>query len=221
MSKINKDITLFDKFIILLMIFIKLVRGTLKKITIKSSGMLFIGSHTRITHRHYMRFGKNTKVESYAEIQGLSKKGIVFGDNVTIGRNCQIRPSSYYGTGNIGLGLKIGDNSSVGPDGYIGCSGLITIGKNVMIGPKVSLFAENHKFYSTKRTIKSQGVENLGITIEDDCWIGSGVIILDGVTIGCGSVIAAGALISKNVPSQSIVIDKRNKLIVKRQKNRR
>ena len=62
-------------------------------------------------------------------------------------------------------------------------------------------------------TIQSQGVNNKGIIIEDDCWIGSGVIILDGVTIGHGSVIGAGTLISRDIPPESIVIDKRNKSI--------
>ena len=107
----------------------------------------------------------------------------------------------------------IGDNSSIGPDAYVGCSGKIVIGKNVMFGPKCSLFAENHNFKDTNVTIKSQGVNQRGIVIEDDCWIGSNVIILDGVTIGKGSVIGAGALVTKNIPAGSVVIDKREKMV--------
>lgn len=133
-----------------------------------------------------------------------------FGDYVTIGRGVMIRPSSYYGR-DLGMGLTIGEHSSIGPYGYVGCSGKITIGKNVMIGPKCSLFAENHIFSNTKVTIKSQGVEQIGILIEDDCWIGSNVVILDGVTIGQGSIIGAGTLITGNVPAGSIVMDKRSK----------
>lgn len=79
-------------------------------------------------------------------------------------------------------------NSSIGPYGFVSCSGKITIGKNVMIGSRVSLFAENHNFSEKDKSIKEQGVNNKGIIIEDNCWIGSGVIILDGVTIGSGSV---------------------------------
>lgn len=85
-----------------------------------------------------------------------------------------------------------------------------------MIGPRVSLFAENHNFGDKSKVIKSQGVNNKGITIEDDCWIGSGVIILDGVTIGHGSVIGAGTLVLKDVPPKSVVIDKRNQLVRER-----
>lgn len=80
-----------------------------------------------------------------------------------------------------------------------------------MICPRVSLFAENHNFSEKDKSIKEQGVNNKGITIEDDCWIGSGVIILDGITIGSGSVIGAETLITKNILKNSVVYDKRNK----------
>lgn len=61
-----------------------------------------------------------------------------------------------------------------------------------------------------------EGVQQKGITIEDDCWIGSNVIILDGVTIGKGSVIGAGTLVSKDVPAGSVVVDKREKMVRER-----
>lgn len=110
----------------------------------------------------------------------------------------------------------MGAHSSIGPYGFVGCSGAIKIGKDVMIGPRVSLFAENHNFKNESVDIKYQGVNNQGITIEDNCWIGSGVIILDGVTIGKGSVVGAGTLVAKNIPPNSIVYDKRDKVIRKR-----
>lgn len=124
------------------------------------------------------------KFEDYSEVHGLSKNGLHFGDNVTIGRYTTIRPSSYYGVGKIGFGLQMGENSSIGPFGFVGCSGKIVIGKNVMIGPRVSLFAENHNFSDKSESIKEQGVNNKGITIEDDVWIGSGVVILDVLQLG-------------------------------------
>ncbi|MEO5298281.1 DapH/DapD/GlmU-related protein [Enterococcus cecorum] len=65
--------------------------------------------------------------------------------------------------------------------------------------------------------MKSQGVNQKGIIIEDDCWIGSNCIILDGVTIERGSVIGAGTLISRDVPRNSIGIDQRTKVIKLRQ----
>lgn len=212
----NKAISKIDKIIIIKNTIPKVIRGVLKKIFFKKSkGLLFIGKKVDITHANHISVGKNVKFEDYSEIHGLCEDGLVFGDNVTIGRNCMIRPSSYYGK-DFGKGLKIGSNSSIGPHGYVGCSGKIVIGNNVMFGPKCSLFAENHNFDRKDLSIKEQGVNQKGIVIEDDCWIGSNVIILDGVTIGKGSVIAAGTIVTKDVPKNSVVIDKRNKNTIQR-----
>ncbi len=195
---------------------VKLLRGLSIKIFFKNSkGLIFVGSRAKITNKNNISLGKNNKFEANCEVQGLSKRGLDFGNNVTIGNSTMIRPSSYYGV-EIGEGFKIGNNSSIGPFGYIGCAGYIDIGNNVMIGPRVSMFAENHNFEKINESIKSQGVRQKGIIIEDDCWIGSGVIILDGVKIGKGSVIAAGAVISKDIPNFSIVIDKKDKIIKSR-----
>ena len=195
---------------------IKAARGLWHRLFMKQvKGLFFVGKKVQITHSRHISCGRNVKFEDFSEIHGLCSDGLVFGDNVTISRGVMIRPSSYYG-GDLGIGLTMGDHSSIGPYGYIGCSGKITIGSNVMLGPKCSLFAENHVFSDTDSTIKSQGVKQKGITIEDDCWIGSNVVILDGVTVGKSSVIGAGTLITKDVPPGSVVMDKRNKVIEQR-----
>lgn len=209
-------ISTMDKLIILWNTGWKILRGGLRRIFLKQvKGLFLIGKHVQITHGKHVVCGRNVKFEDYAEIHGLCSEGLIFGDYVTISRGVMIRPSSYYG-GDIGVGLVMGEHSSIGPYGYVGCSGKITIGKNVMFGPKCSLFAENHVFSNTEVTIKKQGVVQKGITVEDDCWIGSNVTILDGVTIGKGSVIGAGTLVTKDIPAGSIVMDKRNKDIKKR-----
>lgn len=208
----DERISVYDKIIILKNTGWKFLRGLWKRIFLKkTSGLLLVGRQVQITHGKYITCGKNVKIEDYAEIHGLCSQGLHFGDYVTISRGVMIRPSSYYG-GDLGMGLTIGEHSSIGPYGYVGCSGRIIIGKNVMFGPKCSLFAENHVFSDTETTIKSQGVVQKGITIEDDCWIGSNVTILDGVIVGKGSVIGAGTLVTKDIPAGSIVLDKRNKI---------
>lgn len=216
MVQINSELKNNDKTSIYLQTSFKIIRGFLKGCGMKNKFPIFIGKSVKLSHKHSITCGKNVKFEAYSEIQGLSKKGLNFGNNVTIGRGTQIRPSSYYGVGQLGYGLTMGDNSSIGPMGYVGCAGRITIGKNVMIGPRVSLFAENHNFKDKATLIKLQGVNNQGITIEDDCWIGSGVVILDGVTIGKGCVIGAGTLITKDIPANSVVFDKRIQTIRER-----
>lgn len=212
----DNKILLLDKIIILSRTGIKFVRGLYKRLFIKEAhGMLLVGKGVQITHGKHICCGKNVKFEDFSEIHGLCTEGLNFGDYVTISRGVMIRPSSYYG-GDYGVGLTMGEHSSIGPYGYVGCSGKITIGKNVMFGPKCSLFAENHVFSNKESSIKSQGVQQKGITIEDDCWIGSNVTILDGVTIGKGSVIGAGTLVTKDVPAGSVVVDKREKVVRER-----
>lgn len=205
-----------DKWSILFYAGVKFIRGEARRIFLNQvKGMLFVGKHVQITHGKNISCGKNVKFEDYAEIHGLCSDGLIFGDYVTISRGVMIRPSSYYG-GDYGKGLVMGEHSSIGPYSYVGCSGKINIGKNVMFGPKCSLFAENHNFSHTEVSIKSQGVNQEGITVEDDCWIGSNVTILDGVTIGRGSVIGAGTLVTNDVPAGSLVMDKRNKMLKSR-----
>jgi acetyltransferase-like isoleucine patch superfamily enzyme len=212
----NERLNIRDRIIIITMIARKLFRGMCKCILLKKvQGPLFIGKHVSLTHGKCIICGKNVKFEDYSEIHGLCKEGIIFGNNVTISRGVMIRPSSYYGK-NIGSGLLMGDCSSIGPYGYVGCAGKIVIGNNVMIGPNCSLIAENHLFSNTQIAIKNQGVMQKGIIIEDDCWIGNGVIILDGVTIGRGSVVGAGTVVSKNIISGSVIYDKREKVVHKR-----
>ena len=214
----QKNIRAFDRIVIYKNAGVKVLRGLWKRLFIKKvDGLFLVGRGVSITHGNHIRCGRNVKFEDFSEIHGLCSEGLTFGNNVTISRGVMIRPSSYYG-GDIGIGLVMGDNSSIGPHGYIGCSGKIVIGSNVMLGPKCSLFAENHVFSDTESTIKSQGVKQKGITIEDDCWIGSNVIILDGVIIGKGSVIGAGTLITKDIPAGSVVMDKRKKHIGERGK---
>ena len=165
--------------------------------------MLLIGRGARINPQFLFHAGRLV-IEDFAEVHGLSKRGIIFGKDVSIGRNAQIRPSSYY-RGEIGEGLVVGDRSSIASDCFIGCSGAISIGSDVMLGPGVRLFSENHAFGDVTRPIKEQGVERLTVKIEDDCWIGSGSTITAGVSVGRGSIVASGSVVTRDVPPNSVV----------------
>jgi acetyltransferase-like isoleucine patch superfamily enzyme len=74
-----------------------------------------------------------------------------------------------------------------------------------MMSPGVRIFAENHRFADPTVIMKEQGVTRARVVIEDDCWIASGSTILAGVRIGRGSVVAAGAVVTKSVPPYSVV----------------
>ena len=181
------------------------LRGLWEKLFMgKSSGWVLAGKQVSIRYASYLHAGKELIIEDYAEINARSTKKIILGNRVTIGKYAIIRPGNLYG-GEPGEGLMVGDHSNIGPYCYIGCSGHISIGNNVMISPRVSIYAENHVFEDTHNTIKSQGVQRQSVVIEDDCWIASNSVILAGVTIGKGSVVAAGSVVTHDVPPYSIV----------------
>lgn len=166
---------------------------------------MFVGRGVRFEGpREKILFGSFCKVEDLVVIQGTSINGVRFGNFVTICRGAMVRPSGYWG-GRLGYGLEIGDRSSIGAYCYVGCSGPIRIGADVMIGPGVTLIAENHVYDDVDLPMNQQGVQNKGIVIEDDVWIGARSVILDGVNVGKGAIIAAGALVAKDVPSYTIV----------------
>jgi acetyltransferase-like isoleucine patch superfamily enzyme len=103
-------------------------------------------------------------------------------------------------------GIVLGENSSLGPYCCLAGPGAINIGSNCMIASHCSMYANNHSFDDLARPINSQPLTVKGITIEDDCWLGTGVRVLDGVTIGTGSVIGAGAVVSRDIPPYSVAI---------------
>jgi acetyltransferase-like isoleucine patch superfamily enzyme len=181
------------------------LRGLMYRLCIGSvKGSLFIGKNVAIRYPKNLHLGKQVIIEDGAEINCLASNGMHLGDRVSIGKYAIIRPSNMYG-GPIGDGLVMGNNSNIGPYNYIGCSGKITIGNNVMLAPRVSIYAENHVFDNPNITIKAQGVSKMEVVIEDDCWIAANAVILAGVTIGKGSVVAAGSLVNEDVPAFSVV----------------
>ena len=144
--------------------------------------------------------GKNVCFLENCRLSGL--KNIRIGNNVSAGIYAQI-----YACGIGGEKIEIGDGVTINSNVMINADfgGCITIGSNVMIGPNVVLRSSNHRFSDKHTPIKGQGHESGVITINDDVWIGANVVILPNVKIDRGAVIAAGAIVTKDVRSYSIV----------------
>jgi acetyltransferase-like isoleucine patch superfamily enzyme len=183
---------------------IQLLRGFFYKIWLKKSkGLLFIGFKVSINHKNMIQFGQNVIIGDYVNINALSLNGIVFGDNVTISRNSIIVCSGVIR--NKGVGIVIGNNTGINVRAYLGGQGGITIGNDVIIGPDVKIFSENHIFANTDVIIKDQGETRKGVIIGNNCWLGAGSVVLDGVNLGDGCVVAAGSIVTKSFPENSIL----------------
>ncbi|QOG35969.1 acyltransferase [Neisseria gonorrhoeae] len=118
------------------------------------------------------------------------------------------RISPHIGRGvNIGRGAYVfpdtvlGDGSGIGANCEI-CRGLV-VGKNVMMVPECLFYSTNHKFDREKKRFEGY-TEIRPITLEDDVWPGRRVIVMAGVTVGRGSVVGAGAVITKDIPPYSL-----------------
>lgn len=112
----------------------------------------------------------------------------------------------------IGYELSIGNNSGVGRDSII--QGEVIIKDGVMIGPRCIIYTRNHRFDDIHIPMFKQGFsETKPVTIEDDVWIGARVIILPGVTVGKGSIVGAGSVVTKDVPEYAIVAGNPAKVI--------
>ena len=99
--------------------------------------------------------------------------------------------------------VMIGDHTRIGLHNTI--IGPVEIGSHVNLAQGITVTALNHNFDNTEKRIDEQGVSTNPVTIEDDVWIGANAVILPGVTIGNHCVVAAGAVVTKDVPPHSLV----------------
>lgn len=142
-------------------------------------------------------------IEDGCFINALSKGGITIGNNFSLGRNSIIECTGVIRE--LGEELIIGENVGIAANAFIAMRGTITIGDNTIFGPGVSIHAENHNFSDLNKPIRKQGATRKEVTIGKDCWIGSKAVILDGVNIGNHVIVAAGAVVTKDVPDYAIV----------------
>lgn len=100
--------------------------------------------------------------------------------------------------------LRVGTGSVIGPNATFCLDAPIHIGKNVSIGPSATLYTATHSLGSGGRRMQL-GVMARPIVVEDGVWIGFGAMILSGVRIGRGSVVAAGSVVNRDVPENVLV----------------
>lgn len=112
-----------------------------------------------------------------------------------------INKGAYFGTG---VNLSIGNNSSIGRNCQLAND--VTIGDDVMMAPEVAIFSVSHETAETSIPMRLQGNKAPNpVTIGNDVWIGQRAMIMPGVNIGNGVIIAAGAIVTKDIADFSVV----------------
>lgn len=136
---------------------------------------------------------------------------VVYPEHTSISKNVILKEGVIIQSA---FGISIGESSAISQ--YSVIYGKVSIGKQVIIGPHVSIMGGNHNYQNKNIPIQKQGSTEKGIVIKDDVWIGSNAVILDGVTIEKGAVVAAGAVVTKNVGKYEVAAGVPAKKINKR-----
>jgi acetyltransferase-like isoleucine patch superfamily enzyme len=180
-----------------------LLRGLKVLFSFRKPRGMMLGRGVSFFYMSKIKWGKFLRLGDFVFVSALSKNGIQFGNNVSIGAFSRIIVSTTLN--NLGDKIVIGNSVGIGEYASLGGAGGLEIGDECIVGPYLSCHPENHNYSDLTISIRHQGVNRKGIKIGENCWIGSKVSILDGVQLGNGCIIAAGAVVTKSFPDNSII----------------
>jgi acetyltransferase-like isoleucine patch superfamily enzyme len=150
-------------------------------------------------HTKNIQLGKGVIVGAFATMYCHREGSIEIGDGAYIGDGVLLHTGKRRGA------ISIGKHSTVQTYSIVYGHGGCRIGNDVRIAAHTVLIPANHRFGDTSRPMHEQGLDMVGIFVEDDVWVGTGATILDGLTIGKGAIIAAGSVVKGDVQAMSIV----------------
>lgn len=201
--KVDESIKSVDLIMIVIDRIMMLLRGLYHKMLFKNApGVIFIGRRVKIRSHHRLECGSGMTIEDGCYINALCKGGVHIGKNFSFGRDSKLECTGVIR--DLGEELIIGDNVGIAANAFISVRGKVVIGSNTIFGPGVKLFSENHNFADLEIPIYLQAATKKGIEIGEDCWIGADTVILDGVHIGKKVVVAAGAVVNRDIPDYAI-----------------
>ena len=143
----------------------------------------------------YQHRGKGSKIYDSVRMDTPPYRRFALGQHSVV--------ESYSCINNAVGDVVIGDHTRIGIHNTI--IGPVTIGNHVNLAQGITVTALNHNFDDTTKRIDEQGIATKPVVISDDVWIGANAVILPGVTIGRHVVVAAGAVVTKDVPDNTIV----------------
>lgn len=125
------------------------------------------------------------------------------------GDSVNVEHGAWFGSGR---GIAVGDRSALGLDALV--MGPCVLGNDVMMGPRCLVLSRNHRTTDLSVPMNQQGLTaDAPVVVENDVWIGANVTLLPGVRLGTGSIVAAGAVVTRDVSSHAIVGGNPAKLI--------
>jgi acetyltransferase-like isoleucine patch superfamily enzyme len=167
-----------------------------------------INGYVGIERNVRLRFTNNIRLESGSYLdEGVyihaCPNGVDIGSNTIVMYGAILHVYNFRNLPHAGI--KIGRDCLIGEYSVIRGQGGVTIGDRVYTSPMTQLLAVNHIFNDQDRPFIEQGITAKGIVIDDDVWLGANAVITDGVHIGKGAVVAAGAVVTDDVPAHTVV----------------
>jgi acetyltransferase-like isoleucine patch superfamily enzyme len=170
----------------------------------------------------FIEIGHQVRIGSNVIIDARSSCNILIGDQGILDESVHLK--GCFGDGRICLkdqvrlndgvyirpekdgDIEIGERTYLGPYTCLAGPGPVKIGSDCLISSHVNIYSNSHSFRDPTQKINEQELTYKGIVIEDDCWLGASVTVLDGVTIGKGSVIGANAVVTQDIPPYSVAV---------------
>ena len=178
------------------------IRAVLYRLILRMDGMAAIENGVRLRYADNIRLGRNAYLDQGVYIHACPD-GVTIGDGTLVMHGAILHVYNFRGLPHAGI--RIGQHSLVGEYTVIRGQGGVSIGDRVYTSPHCQIIAVNHVFDDPNRPFVAQGITAQGIVIEDDVWLGSAAVILDGVRVGRGAVVAAGAVVTQDVPAHTVV----------------
>jgi acetyltransferase-like isoleucine patch superfamily enzyme len=177
-------------------------RSIFYRLILKMDGVVAIERNVRMRFANYIHLKNGAYLDEGAYLHACPE-GITIGENTIVMHGAVLHVYNFRNLPHAGI--TIGRDSLVGEYSVIRGQGGVKIGDRVYTSPFTQILAVNHIFSDPNRPFVEQGITAQGIEVEDDVWLGAGSIITDGVRIGKGSVVAAGAVVTQDVPPHVVV----------------
>ena len=185
-----------DKFSYYLNLVIMLIRGTLYQLYwLNFRGWILLGPGSKIYGLSRLRLKGIIKIGSYSTVDARFCNRVSLGNRFSLGDHSILRASGSYKF--MCPGVDISEHVTFGPYSTIGGGFGLSIGKDCVFGPYVSIHPEGHVFSDGLTPIRQQGIHGSGIVIGENNWFGAKTTILDGAVIESGSVFGAQSLLTK------------------------
>jgi acetyltransferase-like isoleucine patch superfamily enzyme len=178
------------------------LRGLAYRCMLHMDGWAAIERGVRLRFANRVRLGQGTYLDEGVYIHACPG-GVTIGAGTLVMHGAVLHVYNFRDLPHAGI--RIGRDALISEYTVIRGQGGVTIGDRVYTSPMTQIVAVNHEFDDPDRPFIEQGITAEGIEIEDDVWIGTSAVITDGVRIGRGAVVAAGAVVTANVPAHTVV----------------